>query len=125
MAGTGTARPTDTAKFPEVYTINPAFKTYNVFDMSQDHSQFIFPGPPVYGGGAGPATEVSTTSVESTSPDLALPSAVSSAPDADESSDYDAPAPSSAEPTLVESVAAPPASSPAVVVSGGSRSPSQ
>jgi len=58
LAGSGSARPTDTAKFPDAYDINDEFKTYNVFDMSQDHSQFIFPGPPVYNGGAGPGTAV-------------------------------------------------------------------
>jgi len=57
LTGTGTARPTDTAKFPDAYNINDEFKNYNVFDMSQDHSQFIFPGPPVYTGGAGPASD--------------------------------------------------------------------
>ena len=34
--------------------------------MSQDHSQFIFPGPPVYGGGAGHAvTEAASSAIAS------------------------------------------------------------
>jgi len=91
LSGTGTARPTDTAKFPDAYNINPEFKNYNVFDMSQDHSQFIFPGPPVYGGGAGPAAPGTAPAPASSS--VAAP-ALSSAPTSDAGQDdTSAPAP--------------------------------
>lgn len=79
LTGTGTARPTDTAKFPEAYNINDEFKNYNVFDMSQDHSQFIFPGPPVYKSGAGPVSDTpAPVPAASSSAAPSSPSAISS-----------------------------------------------
>jgi cellulase len=116
LAGTGTARPTDTAKFPDAYNINDEFKNYNVFDMSQDHSQFIFPGPPVYGAGAGPgsaAPPVSGGSASSAVVSLTASSASSSTPSDSGDGAYDDSAPSAVKTSSVESaVAAPAASSP-------------
>jgi hypothetical protein len=55
LSGSGTAIPTDTVKFPAAYNIDDDFKTYNIYDASKDHSQFVPPGPPVYQGGGGGA----------------------------------------------------------------------
>jgi hypothetical protein len=55
LSGSGTAIPTDTVKFPAAYNINDDFKTYNIYDASKDHSQFVPPGPPAYQGGVGGA----------------------------------------------------------------------
>jgi len=123
LAGTGTARPTDTAKFPDAYNINDEFKNYNVFDMSQDHSQFIFPGPPVYKGGAGAGTAAPPSSDGSAS-SAVDPSTISASPSttslATADSDYKAPAPSAVESSSVNpAVAAPAASSPVAATSSG------
>jgi hypothetical protein len=129
LAGTGTARPTDTAKFPDASNINDEFKNYNVFDMSQDHSQFIFPGPPVYGGGAGPGTAAPPVSGGSASSAVASPSdtaAPSSTPSDSGDGGYENPAPSAAESSSVESAVAPPAaSSPVSAPSSGGQGSSE
>ena len=125
LVGTGTARPTETAKFPDAYNINDEFKTYNVFDMSQDHSQFIFPGPPVYNGGAGlaiPPVSGGSASSAVISPTFSAPS--SSTPSASVDGSYRVPASSAIESASVESGVAPPVASSSVAAPapGGSGS---
>jgi hypothetical protein len=90
--------------FPTLaYNTNDEFKNYNAFDMSQDHSQFIFPGPPVYKSGAGTAPGAPAPALSSS----AASSSSLSAPSTGDVSSETAAAP----PVQSASVSAPPHSS--------------
>jgi hypothetical protein len=83
LVSSGSVVPTLTTTFPEAYTINPDFETWNLY--GGDQTAFVAPGPAVYsGGGSAPApapvpsasaSSAVVSSVVASSTEVVVPSA--------------------------------------------------
>ncbi|WVQ94614.1 hypothetical protein IAU59_001694 [Kwoniella sp. CBS 9459] len=97
LISSGSVVPTDTVTFPEAYNLNDGFKTWNLYDGS-DQTAFVPPGPAVYnaGGASQPTTSAAATSAASTSAAATSPVATSAA------ASSEAGAPTSTDPSAPE-----------------------
>lgn len=115
LIGSGSAVPTDTTTFPAAYNLNDDFKTWNLYN-GQSPSEFVAPGPAVYGGGSGggsnpptPAPSTSEATPEPSSSAAPVPSSsavsspVPSPTDGGEGEESPSPIPSTSTSTVVVS----------------------
>lgn len=122
LLSSGSAKPADTVKFPAAYTLNPDFRTWNLYN-GESPSGFNAPGPAVYGGGGSGGGSPAPAPVPSSSAAPApVPSSSEAAPGPSVSDAAPAPVLSSSEAAPAPSVSdAAPAPSPS---DGGETTPS-